>query len=290
MDDPNTLLGRVFGGRYRLEQFIGAGGMACVYWASVEGGGPAVAVKVLHPSLADDPTHVKRFRLEAMTAASISHPSAVTIYDHGVEEGLPYMAMELLHGSDLGSVLAREGKIAPWRALDLIAQVCDVLSLAHRSGILHRDLKPENVLVIGNPPGEHVKVLDFGLAKVFAPKPGVERPTSGLTRHGVAVGTPEYMSPEQCAAEKVDQRSDVYSCGVLLFHLLTGQLPFVGRSQYETMVLHLTSPVPSMLDLDPSIPESVDNAVRKALAKKPAQRYQTARHFQESLLRLAWEL
>lgn len=289
MDDPTLLLGRVLGGRYRLEQFIGAGGMACVFRASVLEGGVPVAVKVLHPSLALDRTFVKRFRLEATTAASIIHANAATILDHGVDAGLPYMVMELLNGVDLAVLLSKEGKIPAWRALDLIAQVCDVLSLAHRSGILHRDLKPENIVVIGSPPGEHVKVLDFGLAKIYAPKPGADT-TSGLTRHGVALGTPEYMSPEQCAAEKLDQRSDVYACGVLLFQLLTGRVPFVGRSEYETMVLHMTAPVPSLIEIDPTIPESVDNAVRKALAKKPSQRFQTARHFQESLLRLAWDL
>ncbi len=289
MANPSLLLGRVLGGRYHLTELIGAGGMASVFRATVDGSPTPVAVKVLHPSLAADPSFVKRFRLEARTAASVAHDNAVIVLDHGVDHGLPFMVMELLRGRDLASLIAAEGRLPPWRALDLTAQICDVLSLAHRLGILHRDLKPENVVILGSPPGEHVKVLDFGLAKIYAPKPGAEV-TAGITRHGVALGTPAYMSPEQCGAEKLDQRSDVYACGVLLFQMLTGRVPFEGRTEYETMVQHLTHPPPSLRELDASIPEAVERAVLKALAKKPAQRFQTARHFQETLLRIAWEL
>ena len=264
--------------------------MAWVYRATSSDRPEPIAVKILHPSLAADASFQGRFRLEAKTAMRIDHPNAVRVYEYGEDGGWWFIAMELIEGPNLFHVVEAEGRIETRRALGLAAQICEVLQAAHQHGILHRDLKPENVVVMGKPPAERVKVLDFGLAKIYAPRPGAENTSSSLTIQGTVVGTPEFMSPEQCAGDKLDQRSDVYACGALLYNLLSGQLAFQGKSPYETMMLHMSEPVTPPSEIVSSIPRAVEQIVLKAMAKKPSARYQTARHLHATLTKLLADL
>jgi eukaryotic-like serine/threonine-protein kinase len=289
MHPASSLAGQELAGRYAIAERIGAGGMATVYRATDKTTGAEVAVKMLDPGLAFlDPDVVRRFKHEAQAAARIEHPNAVHIFDFGMEGDKAWIVMELVTGRDLGALVAEEAPLDVWRAADLVAQICDVLSAAHHEGILHRDLKPDNVVVLGLPPAEHIKVLDFGLAKVFAQRPGALEFTGTAIANSV-VGTPEYMSPEQCRGDKLDQRSDIYSVGVLFYQMITGRVPFLGASNIDTMLRQVKDPPYSPSLIVPRIPESVEKAVLKALAKEPKARYQTARHFQEALIKLGFE-
>ncbi|MBI5536820.1 MAG: serine/threonine protein kinase [Deltaproteobacteria bacterium] len=290
MVEAASLVGQTIAGKYVIEELIGSGGMAWVYRASTLEGRYEVALKLLNPDLAaQDPDVIRRFRHEAKAASRIDHPNAVRIVDYGIDGRSAYIAMELLVGRDLATIAEQESPLDPWRAVDLVAQVCDVLAAAHREGILHRDLKPENVIVLGEPPGEHVKVLDFGLAKIYSKRPGGEEFTGTQMGAATVVGTPEYMSPEQCKGGKLDQRSDVYSVGVLLYYLLTGRVPFCGINNVDTMLRHVKDPPYQPSLLVPRLPEAVEKAVLKALAKEPSSRFQTARHFQEALIKMAFD-
>jgi serine/threonine-protein kinase len=285
----SSLVGHQIGGRYALEELIGSGGMAWVYRATDMTTGCEVAIKVLDPGLAaHNPDVVRRFKHEAQAATRIDHPNAVHTFDYGIEGDWAWIAMELVRGRDLVDLIDQEAPLEVWRAADLIAQICDVLSAAHREGIVHRDMKPDNVIVLGAPPAEHVKVLDFGLAKVFSQRPGGPEFTGTAVANAI-VGTPEYMSPEQCRGGKLDQRSDVYSVGILFYQLVTGRVPFCGTNPLDTMLRQCKSPVYPPSKLVPTLPEAVEKAMLKALAKEPSGRYQTARHFQERLLKLAFE-
>src|SRR6185437_7066984 len=235
----NRLIGRQVAGRFTIKRFLGEGGMATVFVAEQEGEPREVALKIMNEELTSDRTFVKRFQREAKAAARVQHPNSVTFIDYGVADCLSYIAMELLQGDDLYTLLDRDGAISQLRAARILVEVCDALSVAHELGIVHRDLKPENIMVIADashPNGERVKVLDFGIAKLLFPDavpvdPRVDSrldPPSGVTRAGTFIGTPSYMSPEQCALQSVDTRADIYTCGVLLFQLVTGRLPFEG--------------------------------------------------------------
>ncbi len=285
----DSLVGQIVASRYRVTKLLGTGGMAAVYQAAEQSGPYDVAIKILDAKLARDPNVARRFRHEAKTAARIQHPNAVRILDYGIDGPHVYIVMEYLEGRDLSSILATQAPLELSRAIDLMAQICDVLSAAHRDGILHRDLKPENVMVLGIPPAEHIKVLDFGLAKVFERVHGSGEEDTALTSQGSVVGTPEYMSPEQCRRDKLDQRSDVYACGVLLYQMLTARVPFHGETPLDTMLLHVKKTPASPCSIVASIPSALEGAVLKAMAKQPSHRYQTARHFQEALIKLAFD-
>jgi serine/threonine protein kinase len=241
----NALLGRAVAGRFTITRLLGEGGMATVYAAEQEAEPREVALKIMNDSRAADRGFVKRFQREAKAAARVKHANSVRILDYGVtDDGLSYIAMELVRGDNLYTLLEREGALSEQRAARILAEVCDVLAEAHALGIVHRDLKPENIMLIADPAhanGERVKVLDFGIAKIMEPevKPapkvsGESGPDSGVTRAGTLLGTPAYMSPEQCSLEAVDTRADLYTCGVLLFQLITGALPFEGQTPLHT--------------------------------------------------------
>ncbi|MCW2598674.1 MAG: serine/threonine protein kinase [Frankiales bacterium] len=269
------------GGRYELDEVIGRGGMAEVLHGTDVRLGRDVAVKVLREELARDPSFQARFRREAQAAASLDAPSIVAVYDTGEDErGVPWIVMEYLDGRTLRDILTTEGRLLPQRALEVAADVCSALDVAHAAGIVHRDIKPANVMLTSR--GE-VKVMDFGIARAAA---GNE---STMTQTAAVIGTAAYLSPEQARGEHVDARSDIYSAGCLLYELVTGAPPFIGDSPVAVAYQHVREdPVPpSEYDpsLTPAAAANLDAVVLKAMAKNPANRYQSADEMREDLLR-----
>ncbi len=268
------MLGRVFNQRYRLKEKLGSGGMADVFLADDLLLGREVAVKVLHPQYAADPAYIQRFRHEAQAAANLNHPNIVNIYDWGNEGDLYYIVMEYVEGRDLKEVLRSEGRILPERAAEITAEVCAALQFAHRHNLVHRDIKPHNIFLtsIGQ-----VKVMDFGIAR--------EGNGSGFTQTGVVMGTPQYISPEQAQGRPVDGRSDIYSLGVVLYEMLTGRVPFDDPNPVTVAYRHVREdPIPPSV-IDPEIPPALEAVIMKAMAKNPANRYQTAQEMKADLLR-----
>jgi serine/threonine protein kinase len=239
--------------------------------------GRDVAVKVLREDLARDPSFQARFRREAQSAASLDAPTVVAVYDTGEDErGVPWIVMEYVDGRTLRDVLTTEGRLLPQRALEVTADVCSALEVAHAAGMVHRDIKPANVMLTSR--GE-VKVMDFGIARAAA---GNE---STMTQTSAVIGTAAYLSPEQARGEHVDARSDLYSTGCLLYELVTGAPPFVGDSPVAVAYQHVREdPVPPS-EYDPSLSLDVDAVILKAMAKNPANRYQSADEMREDLLR-----
>jgi serine/threonine-protein kinase len=271
------------GGRYELGELLGRGGMAEVRRAVDQRLGRSVAVKQLRTDLATDPTFQARFRREAQSAAGLNHPTIVAVYDTGEEidpltgVAVPYIVMELVEGSTLRDVLKDGRKILPERALELTQGVLDALSYSHKAGIVHRDIKPANVMLA---PNGGVKVMDFGIARAVADT------SATMTQTAAVIGTAQYLSPEQARGEKVDARSDLYSTGCLLYELLVGRPPFVGDSPVSVAYQHVReAPLPPS-QLDPEISPEIDAVVLKALAKDPADRYQSAREMKADISRL----
>ena len=282
-EDP--LVGRTLPGGYRVTHLVGVGGMGRVYCAEQVALGRTVAVKVVHPHLADDELTAARFLIEARTASRLSHPNSVAIFDFGrTEQGQPYIVMEYLRGRDLGRVSADEGPLPVRRVTDVLRQTLAALEEAHALGIVHRDLKPDNVVLEPLRSGlDFVKVVDFGLAKVLDETPSVAG--GALTRPGLVCGTPEYMSPEQGRGDALDGRADLYSVGVLLFELLAGRVPFTGDSATKTLLLHINEPVPDPRNVAPErgIPGAFAEVSLRALAKAREDRFQDARDFAAAL-------
>ena len=276
--DPVTV-----GGRYELDGLLGRGGMAEVRRAVDRRLGRPVAVKQLRTDLATDPTFQARFRREAQSAAGLNHPTIVAVYDTGEEPdartgiSIPYIVMELVEGSTLRDVLRDGRKILPERALELTQGVLDALSYSHKAGIIHRDIKPANVMLT---PTGGVKVMDFGIARAVADT------SATMTQTAAVIGTAQYLSPEQARGETVDARSDIYSAGCLLYELLVGRPPFIGESPVSVAYQHVReAPVPPS-QLDPVITPDIDAITLKALAKDPADRYQSAREMKADISRV----
>jgi len=289
-----SLIGRTLGGRFRVIGFIGEGAMASVYRAVQVQEPRDVALKVMHPHLTGDPTFVGRFRREARAAAQIQHSNTVQILDFGVDDRVLYIAMELLGGQDLFETLVVERRLGERRAVRILIQICDALTAAHEKGIIHRDLKPENIMLLPpdprDPTAERVKVLDFGIAKILerdAPASDGGEPNSMansvLTTVGMVVGTPAYMSPEQCRGETIDARSDVYACGILLYQLVAGRLPFAGDNAMDLAVKHVRSEPPPMHTVMPTVNRDLERVVLTALGKWPAQRQASATELKAQL-------
>ena len=259
--------------RYELGDVLGRGGMAEVREAVDVRLGRPVAVKRLRGDLAADPTFQARFRREAQAAAKLNHPSIVSIYDTGEEPdpvsggSIPYIVMELVEGRTLGEVLRAEQSVPPQRALQLTREVLDALAHSHQAGIVHRDIKPTNVMLT---PAGAVKVMDFGIARAVADT------STSLTRTAGVIGTAHYLSPEQARGEIVDARSDIYSVGCLLYELLVGRPPFMGDSPVSVAYQHVREPPAPPSALNPAVGPEIDAIALRALAKDPADRYQTA--------------
>jgi tRNA A-37 threonylcarbamoyl transferase component Bud32 len=263
MDTP-----QIIAGRFRVECEIGRGGMGTVYRASHLGLERPVAIKILKQEFAAHPEIADRFMREARTMARLKHPRGAMIFDAGhLADGRPFIVMEYVEGSTLAEALAREGQFEPERAVRIVSEICDVLSEAHALGIVHRDLKPSNIIL--NERG--VCVLDFGIAKVLQDSTEVTR-THPTTESGLVIGTPRYMSPEQCLGHRVGPATDLYSVGVLLYEMLAGRPPFVDHLSSVVLVKQATAQPPALLSLRPDLPRALALAVHTLLAKNPAQR------------------
>jgi len=271
----DTFIGSLFDGRYQISRKLGAGGMANVYLAEDQELGRRVAIKVLDDRHASDDQFVERFRREAQNAAGLSHPSIVSIYDRGEAEGSYYIAMEYVEGRTLKELLVARGPSPIGIAIDYTRQILSALRFAHRNGIIHRDIKPHNVIVDGD---GRVKVMDFGIARAGA---------SQMTEAGSIIGTAQYLSPEQARGAPVDQSSDLYSTGIVLYELLTGSVPFTGESPVEIAMKHLSQPPLSPSAARPEVPRDLDYVVLRALAKDPAERYRSAEEMDADLDRIA---
>jgi predicted Ser/Thr protein kinase len=263
---------QVIAGRFRIERQIGTGGMGAVYLATHLDLERPVAVKIIRPEFAADADVSDRFLREARTMAKLRHPHAAMIFDAGnLPDGRHFIVMEFVEGETLSQALAREGRFSFIDAIDIATQICDVLEEAHRLGIIHRDLKPSNILL-----GKRgVCVLDFGVAKVLASS-AESTATHASTGSGQLIGTPRYMSPEQCLGQRVGARSDLYSLGVLLYEMLAGRPPFVDPLQSALLVKQATAPAPPLPRLRQDIPRSLAHAVHSLLAKRPDDRPRTA--------------
>jgi serine/threonine-protein kinase len=268
----------LLGGRYEVGAPLGQGGMAEVFRGRDTRLGRDVAIKILRPELAGDPTFLARFRREAQAAASLNHPNIVSVYDTGDDNGVPFIVMEYVEGRTLREVLRTQGRMLPTRALEIVADVCAALEHAHEQGIVHRDIKPANVML--NAQGT-VKVMDFGIARAITAS------TSQMTQTAAVIGTAQYLSPEQARGEHVDARSDVYSTGCLLYELLTHQPPFTGDSPVAVAYQHVREDPTLPSTLNPDVEPAVESVVMKAMAKNPGNRYQTAAEMRDDLLRAA---
>jgi beta-lactam-binding protein with PASTA domain/tRNA A-37 threonylcarbamoyl transferase component Bud32 len=271
----DTLLNTLFDGRYRIVRKLGTGGMANVYLAEDEVLGRRVAIKILNDRHAGDDQFVERFRREAKNAASLSHPNIVSIYDRGEAEGTYYIAMEYLDGRSLKELIVARGPAPVNVAIEYARQILGAINFAHRHGIVHRDIKPHNVLVDAE---GRLKVTDFGIARA-----GV----SQMTEAGSIIGTAQYLSPEQAKGAPVDQTSDLYSVGVVLYELLTGVVPFSGDTPVEIAMKHLSSTPEPPSTKRAEVPRELDLVVMRALAKDPADRYQSAEEMDADLGRVA---
>jgi eukaryotic-like serine/threonine-protein kinase len=269
----DTLIGTFFDGRYQVVRKLGAGGMANVYLAEDQELGRRVAIKILNDRHANDEQFVERFRREAKNAAALSHPNIVSIYDRGEAEGTYYIAMEYLDGRSLKELIVQRGPAPVTVSVEYARQILSALRFAHRHGIVHRDIKPHNVLVDAE---GRVKVTDFGIARAGA---------SQMTEAGSIVGTAQYLSPEQARGTDVDQRSDLYSLGVVLYELLTGTLPFNGDTPVEIAMKHLSTVPELPSERRPEVPRDLDLIVMRALAKDPDDRYESAEEMDADLER-----
>jgi beta-lactam-binding protein with PASTA domain/predicted Ser/Thr protein kinase len=269
----DTLIGTLFDGRYQVVRKLGAGGMANVYLAEDQELGRRVAIKILNDRHAGDEQFVERFRREAKNAAALSHPNIVSIYDRGEAEGTYYIAMEYLDGRSLKELIVQRGPAPITVSVEYARQILSALGFAHRHGIVHRDIKPHNVLVDAD---GRVKVTDFGIARAGA---------SQMTEAGSIVGTAQYLSPEQARGTDVDQRSDLYSLGIVLYELLTGALPFNGDTPVEIAMKHLSTIPEAPSAKRPEVPRDLDLIVTRALAKDPDDRYQSAEEMDADLER-----
>jgi eukaryotic-like serine/threonine-protein kinase len=278
------LTGQLLDGRYRIEGIVGQGGMGVVYRAKHIHIDAPVAIKVLNHALVSNQSAIERFRREAKAAGRFSHPNAVQVTDFGVaDEETVYLVMELVEGKSLRELLREKSPFEVGRAVNLMTQACSAVDAAHESGVIHRDLKPDNILVRNMGAVEEVKVLDFGIAKLKQ-REGVVANFVTLTEAGAIIGTPSYMSPEQCHGHELDTHSDIYSLGVITYEMLCGQPPFDGETAAEIIAKHLRDEPRPLRSLRPGMPPALDLAVLRALSKDPLLRQRSAKAFGQELL------
>jgi len=279
--EHTNLVGSVIAERYHVLRKLGEGGMGQVYLAEHVKMGRQSAVKVMHPGMVHDANTIARFNREAANASRIDHPNVAGIYDFGeTPEGLVYLAMQYIEGETLTQVVQASGALAPARAGEIARQAAEGLHAAHGLGIVHRDLKPDNIMVTKDRDGiDCVKVVDFGIAKAGG------RDAQKVTKTGIVVGTPEYMSPEQLSGEDVDGRSDQYSLALVAFNMLTGELPFPAESTQTAMVMRLTEKPWTLAQMKPEVawPPAVQAVMAKALDRHASERYATTREFGRAL-------
>ena len=263
------VIGDVLSDRYELEELVGTGGMSSVYRAHDRLLERKVALKILHQQYTDDEEYVERFRREARAVASLSHPNIVTVIDRGEHDGRQFIVFEYIDGENLKQLIERRGPAPVSTALELAMQIARGLSFAHQQGLVHRDVKPQNVLMNGD--GE-AKVTDFGIARSL-------EVLHGMTQTGTVLGTSDYIAPEQAQGQRVDEHTDVYSLGVVLYELLLNEVPFPGENFVAIAMRHINEEPPSVRDKRPDVPPHVEAAVHRAMAKDPADRFQTMADF-----------
>jgi pSer/pThr/pTyr-binding forkhead associated (FHA) protein/predicted Ser/Thr protein kinase len=272
-------LGSVFAG-CRVEEVIGSGAMGVVYRGEELALQRPVALKLILAEHSQEERFRERFRRESQIAAAIDHPNVIPIFDAGEEDGVLFIMMRLVEGTDLRALIAADGRIEPLRAARIVRQVGSALDAAHARGMLHRDIKPSNVLLART---DHVYLSDFGLAKRADA-------VGGLTRHGTIVARAEYVSPEQILNQRVDARADIYALGCLLFEALTGEMPFANWKEGPGALAHVNAPPPSPTDLRPDLPRQFDEVVHRAMAKEPSERYPSAGDLGQAAMVAAGEL
>jgi serine/threonine protein kinase len=287
-DNSNTLIGRTLANKYTIESVVGTGAMGTIYRARQIALDKSVAVKVLHHTLAQDPSFVDRFKIEAFSASRLEHPNSLRVLDFGKDDELLYLVMEYVEADNLLSIMQKEWPFEDERVAQITSQALAALAKAHDVGIVHRDLKPENILVLrgtddeGNPI-DIVKVCDFGIAKLAVPVESSHPFAPHQTTEGVIVGTPDYMSPEQARGEDVDGRSDLYSMGIVLYHLLAGKTPFDSDTPLGIAVQHVSQdPIPpsAIRKVHPEL----EAVCLRAMSKKPEDRHQSAREMRRAVL------
>ena len=264
--------GQLINDRYEIEKLIGEGGMANVYLAKDTILDRKVAVKVLRGDLAGDEKFVRRFQREALSASSLSHPNIVEIYDVGEDEGNFYIVMEYIDGKTLKQLIKKRGVLSLPEAMDIMLQLLDALATAHDSYIIHRDIKPQNIMIKES---GLVKITDFGIAMALN--------SAQLTQTNSVMGSVHYLPPEQASGKGSTIRSDIYSLGILMFEMLTGKVPFKGDSAVEIALKHMKEPLPSVREINPVVPQSVENIILKAAAKNPKNRYRDVREMADDI-------
>lgn len=252
--------------RYELIAQQGSGGMSVIYKAQDRALGRIVAIKILRPSLTQDPAFLEKFQQEARSVAKMSHPNIVTVHDVGNDGPTHYIVMEMIDGQDLKKLIKTHGALSQEKALDFAIQICGGLGFAHRSSLVHADVKPQNILINKD---EVLKVTDFGIAQAYTD-------TMPQTRADVVWGSPHYFAPEQARGEKPTPASDVYSIGIVMFEMFTGRLPFVGTSQRELAMAHIQADIPKARDVNPAVSEEVSTIIAKVMSKRPNDRYSHA--------------
>src|SRR5688572_464331 len=265
-------IGSIFGGRYRLVELLGQGGMATIFRAVDTQLGREVAVKLLRPEYLRDPDFSSRFRQEAQSAASLSHPNVVTVYDYGEDPAGPFIVMEYVDGEDLATILHRNGALPPAQAARIAAGVARALAASHARGIVHRDVKPGNVLIARD---GRVKVVDFGIARAIA--------EAQITMPGTTLGSVHYFSPEQARGELATSESDIFALGIVLYEMLTGSRPWEGDSAASVALARLSGPIPDPALVRGSIPPDLAAITRKALARLPSDRFASAAAMADAL-------
>ena len=265
--------GQKINDRYEIIRSIGEGGMANVYLGYDTILDRNVAIKVLRGDLTNDEKFVRRFQREALSASSLAHPNIVEMYDVGEDDGIYYIVMEFVDGKTLKQLLKKRGTLTLSEAIDIMSQLTDGMAHAHDSYIIHRDLKPQNIMIKDD---GQIKIMDFGIAMALN--------STQLTQTNSVMGSVHYLPPEQASGKGCTIRSDIYSMGIIFYELLSGSLPFRGENAVEIALKHMREPLPSLRDENPAIPQSIENIIRKATAKNPKNRYESARSMHEDLL------